>query len=88
MKTCSSLIYSSPQRYESKQEIKELLLYFEPLVQKNWIPVTNDQSIGQASARTKFSHIDDSLLLIGITKFGAKYFKFLGSLLLIFYQKK
>jgi len=60
------------QKYENKQEIKELLLYFEPFVQKYWIPVTNENSVGVTSARAKFNHIDDSLLLIGIDKYGAK----------------
>ncbi len=50
-----------------------MLFSLTPLIQKDWLPIFTDINLmNQGSARTKFNHIDDNLLLIGLTKYGGK----------------
>jgi len=63
------MFYRSP----SKEKAHEMLLHLTPLIQKDWMPIFTDINLmNQGSARTKFNHIDDNLLLIGLMKYGGK----------------
>ena len=50
----------------------EVLQEYTPFVNKLWIPIFNVST--NPASRSKFSPIDDNLLLIGIKKYGPKYF--------------
>lgn len=56
----------------SKENILEVLQEYTPFVNKLWIPIFNVST--NPASRSKFSPIDDNLLLIGIKKYGPKYF--------------
>jgi hypothetical protein len=60
------------RKYPTKEKLKQILLELCPLVNKLWIPIFKDSAPNQLSSRTKFTYVDESLLLIGLTKYGSK----------------
>ena len=54
-----------------KEAILETLQKLTPLINKNWLPIFNS-SHSNLTSRSKFTPIDDSLLLIGLKKYGPR----------------
>lgn len=53
----------------SREKITTLLMEFGPFIRRDWLPIVDYFP----SSRTKFSLIDDRLLLLGLKKYGPKY---------------
>ncbi len=55
----------------TKEAILETLQRLTPLINKNWLPIFNSAH-SNLTSRSKFTPIDDGLLLIGLKKYGPR----------------
>lgn len=64
------LISEALKKDQNKEKAINFLRELCPLIRKNWLPVSEVSQ--NSSTRTKFSPLEDTLLLLGLDKFGSK----------------